>query len=428
MADLEAGASADLADREDEYEAFVRANLRRNYLANYFHGMLGMTGFRLLNAPTIVPAYLHMLTGSAAIVGLGQALPQLGAIVSPIVGASQIEHRTRMLPVAIRIGTMMRVQILGLALAGWLLAGVPLLAATLFFLFMFGLLNGSQRVTFQALMAKVIPIERRGRLQAWRNLTGGAIAAALAYAAGRWFIGEDVLGNGYATTFLLAFVLTSLGLVVLQLLIREPEPPTVRPRTTLRERMRDFPALLADLDYRWFMVAQGLSVAARVSAPFYVLYAGETLTLDGPMIGLLSFAFLGADTVSNLLWGNLGDRHGFRLVFMLTVLLWLAAVGGMLLADSRIEFVAAFAGLGAATSGYMMAVTTMVLEFGKRDDVPMRLALSTPVEGALAALAPIAGGVVASFAGYTPLFVASAAFLAAALLVLLFKVRETRRL
>ncbi|MCA3758860.1 MAG: hypothetical protein IM669_15205, partial [Phenylobacterium sp.] len=40
--------------REAEYEAFVWDNLKRNYIGNYLHGMLGMTGFRLINAPTFM--------------------------------------------------------------------------------------------------------------------------------------------------------------------------------------------------------------------------------------------------------------------------------------------------------------------------------------------------------------------------------------
>ncbi|MDP3298564.1 MAG: hypothetical protein Q8M38_00505, partial [Phenylobacterium sp.] len=51
-----------LAEREIEYEKFVWANLKRNYIAHYLHGMLGMTGFRLINAPTFLPAYLHLLS------------------------------------------------------------------------------------------------------------------------------------------------------------------------------------------------------------------------------------------------------------------------------------------------------------------------------------------------------------------------------
>ena len=100
-----------------------------------------------------------------------------------------------------------------------------------------GLFSGAQRVAFQLVLGKVIPITRRGQLQAWRNFTGGTIAAALAYAAGRYIVGNApisssvrLLGlhlyqNGYSTTFFLAFVLTSLGLTAFQFLIREPDPP-----------------------------------------------------------------------------------------------------------------------------------------------------------------------------------------------------------
>ena len=162
------------AGRERAYDRFVEGNLKRNYVAHFTHGMLGMTGFRLIFAPTFVPAYLHMLTGSAFMVGLGQALIQAGAIASPIMGAAQIEHRRHVMPAAMTIGVLMRLQLLGLALAGWFLTGHVLLLATFLFLFLFGFFLGSQRVAFQVVLAKVIPIRLRGRLQAWRNLAGGA--------------------------------------------------------------------------------------------------------------------------------------------------------------------------------------------------------------------------------------------------------------
>jgi len=71
---------------------------------------------------------------------------------------------------------------------------------------------GAQRVVFSLLMAKVIPISRRGRLHAWRNATGGAIGAGLAYFAGRWFIGPNLFGTATGVTFIFAFFLTSMGL------------------------------------------------------------------------------------------------------------------------------------------------------------------------------------------------------------------------
>lgn len=416
-----------MPDPEAEYEAFVRANLRRNYAANYLHGMLGMTGFRLVNAPTFVPAYLYSLSGSDFIVGLGLALQQLGGVISPIFGAAHIEHRKTVVPAAMVLGTLMRVQILGLALSGWLLSGAPLLFAVLVFLFLLGLFGGPQRVAFQLLMAKVIPIDRRGRLQAWRNVTGGGIAAALSYVAGVYLIGPKVLGNGYATTFLLAFVLTSLGLTALRLLIREPIPPTLRARSRTRDRVRQFPALLrADPNFGFFLLVQVLAMGGRIAAPFYVLYAATTIEMNGATLGLLSLAFLGADTLANLVWGYAGDKFGFRSTLLAAIALWIGATALLLNAHALVPILIAFVGLGAASSGYMMSATTLVLEFGKREDIAMRIAISSTAEGAMAALAPLCGGLLAVALGYPFLFAVSMTLQTAALLLLLLRVREPR--
>jgi MFS family permease len=445
---------ASLREREAAYEKFVWDNLKRNYAANYVHGMLGMTGFRLVNAPTFIPAYLHMLAGLAlpglppalgmiarpdAVVGLGLALQQVGQVISPIVGAAKIEHRKKVLPASMLMGTLMRVQILGMAAAGWVLSGAPLLVAMLTLLLLLGLFSGAQRVAFQLLLAKVIPISQRGRLQAWRNVTGGLIAAGLSYAAGRWLIGATpyakgpVVGgvqfwrNGYSTTFLAAFVLTSLGLTALSLLLREPEPPTVRPRMRVRDRLRDIPDLLrGDRGFLWFMLAQTFAVAGRIAAPFYVLYASATVSLTGHNLGLLTVVYLGADTVSNMLWGYLGDRSGFKSTFAIGLVLWIGATGLLLLAHTPVLIFLAFFGLGAAQSGYNMSSQTMVLEFGLREDTAMRLAFSSTAEGLMAALGPLVGGLIAATAGYPILFVASIVLQAAALAILLTLVEEPR--
>jgi MFS family permease len=430
----ELAAEADLARREVEYSAFVESNLRRNYVAHFAHGMLGMTGFRLIMAPTFVPTYLFGVAGSAGfsaagaatIVGLGQALQQLGSVLSPIIGATQIEHRQRVMPIAVRIGLGMRVPLLLLALTGWFMTGMPLLLVTVGLLFMFGFFSGSQRVVFQMMLAKVIPLAKRGRLQAYRNFAGGGLAALISYFAGTWFIEHDVLGNGYATVFLLSFILTAMGLFVLQRLMIEPVPPTVRPRMGVRERLRELPVLFTDRDYRHFVIAQALAIAGRMSLPFCILYAGQTLELSGAFIGLLSLAFLGADTVTNLIWGPIGDRHGFRSTFIAALVVWIGSLALLIYSSSAMMVVIVFAGLGCAMSGYMMSVSTLVLEFGERDDIPMRLALSTTTETAIASIGPLLGGLLVSTSGYVPLFWISIGFLCASLIMLVTFVREPR--
>jgi len=409
-----------------DHARFVDENLKRNYRANFIHGVLGMTGFRLIYAPTIIPAYLLLLTGSTAAVGLGSALLQLGATISPIASGARIEHRSHILPYAIRVGSMMRLMILGLALTGYFLTGNVLLFATFACFLMLGFFTGAQRVAFQMLMSKLIPIRQRGRLQGYRNFAGGLIAAVLAWAAGNYLIADEWLGNGYATTFLFAFLLTSAGLIVLKTMIREPAAPASRPQMPMRERIRQFPELLHDRDFAWFLVVQCFATMARVGAPFWTIYAGTQLGLDGALIGGLSFVFLGSDTVSNIFWGPLGDRWGFKIIYVFALASSILGVTTLIIGNSAVPIYAAFVLLGVGGSGWMLASTTMVLEFGNVEDIPMRLAFVTTLEGVIAATGPVLAGVLVATSGFKPLFAIVLAAVVAALIFLIWKVREPR--
>jgi MFS family permease len=434
---VEAGLAppTDLEQAEADYERFVEKNLPRNFAGHFLHGMLGMTGFRIFNAPTFLPAYLHLITasmpGSDFLVGLGQSMQQLGSVISPVIGAAQVEHRKRVLPVSMLMGTLMRVQIAAIALCAWFLHGVTLVVAIMFFLMLLGLFQGAQGVAFQMLMAKVIPIRLRGRLQALRNLAGGLISAGLAYLAGRYLIGGKAFGNGYATTFVLAAILTSIGLTLLAVMMREPEPPVVRAKARTWDRMLEFPALLAaDRGYMFFMIAQTCATAGRIGVPFYVLFARHIMPLTGveggKNLGLMSVVLFGGDSLSNILWGAIGDRLGFRASFVGSMALWIAATAALLLAQNSGMVLVAFAGLGAAQSGFQMSSQTMVLEFGARQDMPMRLGLSQTAQGLMNTIGPLVGGVIAWVAGYRPVFILSMVFEAIALGLLLWVVDEPR--
>jgi len=427
MSDIYAGLESE-REREAAYEGFVWRNLRRNYAGHFIHGMLGMTGFRLVNTPTFVPAYLHMLSGSDFIVSLGTSLQQLGGVISPIAGAAQIEHRKKILPVSMFLGTMMRVQILGIAIAGWLLGGTPLLVSVLIFLFLLGLFSGPQSVAFQFLLAKMIPIERRGRLQGWRNLCGGVVAATLSYFAGKYLVGGNVLGNGYSTTFTLAFLLTSAGLTIFSFLVREPEPPTVRDRTAIRDRMRELiPMLRADPGFLYFMIARTFAIASRVAQPFYIIYVARKIGMSGQTIGEMSLAFLGADTVMSLGWGYLADKFGFRSNFIIALVFWIASTIMLMSVSSPLLLFVAFFGLGAGNSGYNMSAQNIVFEFGHRDDMAMRLAFSNTAESVMSAAGPLIGGVIAASFGYFAVFWVAIASEAVALVLLLALVEEPRK-
>jgi MFS family permease len=413
---------------EADYDAHIKRHLPRNFTAHLLHGMLGQTGLRLFNAPTFLPAFILLVAGGSEFtVGLALSLMAFGSTLTPMLAAHAIEHRRRILPVGLVSGMIMRVGVLGVALASFWLEGRTALLAVLACLTLYGLFAGYQMVIFNVLLSKAIPVYARGRLVGIRNSLGGLITAVLAWYGGTVLLGATPTSAGYGGIFLAAFVLTCAGLAAL-LLVREPEPPTVAVRVPLRHRLRQLPGLLhSDRPYARYVMARALATLGRMGLPFYVLYVGQTTALTGQNLGLLTMAFTASATVANLVWGAIADRHGFRAVFIGVLGLWAIASCALLLSQAWWVVIAVFVAVGSAQEGFRLSAINLSLEFGHRDDVPMRLAVANAASEFAGMLAPLAGGLIVAALGYPAVFIASAVCLAAAAALLIAYVPEPRR-
>ncbi|MBW2413125.1 MAG: MFS transporter [Deltaproteobacteria bacterium] len=411
---------------EREFLEQVHANLPRNYSAHLLHGLLGQTGFRLVQAPTFVPAYLQLLSGSDLVVGLARGAQALGQCLTPIFGATLIEHRRRVLGLGLVVGALMRLQVLFFALAGLLLVGNLRIAAICGFLALFGLFMGMQGVIFNVLRSKVIPVERRGVLSGLRNALAGLVSSGVAYLGGRYLVEPNVLGNGYAVTFLVAFGFTTMGLASL-LLMKEPASPTVRVRTSVTGRLRDaLPLLRADRDYAGYVVARACARMGQMSLPFCILYAKTQMVVDGGDLGLITAAWQLSSTTTGLFWGLVADRTGFRLIFLVSIAIWMASVAALIASAGFVALLLVFIGIGAGMGGFQMAAQNMVLEFGGREDLPLRIALTNTTAEIVGVIGPVSGGLIALWFGYLPVFWVALAFQGAALAIMWLRVREPR--
>jgi MFS family permease len=391
--------------REAQYHAQVERDLFRNFMVNLAHGMFGMTGFRLMYAPTFLPAYVFALSGSKVAVGVVLGAQFIGMALTPIWSATYIEHREHVLKVVSTVGWLMRLQIFALAVSAFLLSGQWALIAACVFLVLFGFFSGMQGVAFNFLMSKVIPINQRGKLIGWRNFLGGLIASGVAYLGGKYLVGMNAFGNGYASTFMLAFILTSIGISALTFL-REPPSLSVRERSSgLLARLADIPAMLRnDPNYRRLFLARSLGALGSAAVPFYILHVGKTISLSGEALGYFSLAFLLPQTISNLAWGKIADTRGYRLVFLLSVGLWCASTVLLIFGDSLPLFLLAFCGLGAGSAGFELASANFVLEFGEPHELPMFIAVCDTASYLMMAIAPLLGGIIATQFDYVNVF------------------------
>ena len=414
---------------EQVYRRQVKRALPLNYPVHLAHGLLGQTGFRLVNAPTFMPAFLLLLAdGSSFVIGLCLSLQAFGQMLSPLFAANIVEHRKRTLPVAILSGILMRSMVLCIALTAFWLEPRQALWAMYLLMLLLGFSMGMQGVFFNFLMSKLIPVERRGRLTGMRNFLAGVTTSIVAWVAGDYLIGATPTTTGYGQTFLLAFVLTAIGLLLLTI-VREPEPPRMRRSTPLLERLREIPQLLReDHAFKRYIIARSVATMGRMAVPFYIIYAGIGIGLSGQTLGVLTFVFTISGTLSNLIWGNVADRIGFRFVMLASLALWVLATL-LLLAGVADLFSAclAFAGIGAAFQGFQNASMNMTLEFGKMQDLPMRIALANTLAETAGAIGPILGGLLAAQFSYQAVFWVSIGFLTIGGFMIWRTVPEPRR-
>ena len=400
------------------------ADVGFNFRLLLIHGMLGQTGFRLLGAPTFLPTYLSLLAGNNSVVGIARAVQSLGMSLSPYIGAWMVEHRTRVKRLGILFGGAMRLQVLFLALAALLLSRQQALVVVWLVIGVWGFVSGLQMVTFSFIISKTIPAHRRGRLLGLRNATAG-LTLLVVSAAGGWLLERYGFPLGYGWTFLLAFVLTALGLVAF-LFMREPDTYDRRLRSGLLSRLADVPGLLrSEPNFARFVLARVFATAARGALPFYVLYVGEQFGLSGTRLAVLTILYTIAESQGALLWGLLSDRTGFRIVFLGALGTWALGNTAILYGTSLTSAYAVFILVGAGFSGFMLASQNLVLEFGNQADRPMRIAATNGIAELVGVVSYLGAGLLSDTAPLSWIFAASIGLMAVAAAVM-WRVRDPR--
>lgn len=413
---------------EQQQKSYVEQHLNRNIAVQLAHGMLGQTGFRLFSAPTFLPVYLYTLSGSEFIVGLARSLESLGQMLTPMLGASLIGHRKRMLGITLFTSVLMRLQILFIALTGLFLgASDNAVWLIIFFMVLMGVFQGVSVVMMNSLRARVIPVHRRGMVAGWRNFLSGGTTAILAYFAGGYFIDHNVLGDGYAALFLLAFVIASLGIGALAF-TKEPSDIALRKRENVLQSFKSLPGLLrGNPAFARFFVVGTLGSIGRMAMPFYILYASTQMEISGAMLGVLTTIWMLAGTATNIVWGSIADRSGYRLVLIVTLSLWTFSHFQLLFVDGILGVMLFFALFGTSSSGFMQARQNMVLELGSEEDIPLRIAVSNMANNMVAGVGPLLGGLIALTLGYEIIFIVCILVQLVALYILVGYIPEPRR-
>jgi MFS family permease len=120
------------------------------------------------------------------------------------------------------------------------------------------------------------------------------------------------------------------------------------------------------------------------------------------------------------------DRRGFRFVFLAALVTWMLAVVALMSTNGAVGLIFVFAALGAGLGGFQMSAQNLVLEYGSRRNLPMRIAVANSAADVVASVGALLGGVLTFFVSFDAIFVVALTFQAAALVVVGFWVDEPR--
>ncbi|MEZ4639376.1 MAG: MFS transporter [Caldilineaceae bacterium] len=405
------------------------ANLRWNFTVNVLDIMFITLGFSMISRDTVIPVLMSTLTDSKIAIGLIPALWAMGYYLPQLLMANFTEGLRYKKPFVVLVsGIGERLPYLAMALAVWLWAADRPTWAVVVILG--GLLTASAAAgiatpAWYDMIAKVIPVHRRG---IWSG-TGRSLGAGLGI-IGAYFVGRILVAfpypNNYAILFLIASFWIILSWVALTL-NREPPSEHVKPKMTTRQYLRKLPSVLRrNPNYSRYLISRSTIQLGAMAAGFYMVYGVERFAIDGATIGALTSVIIGTQAVMNLVWGSLGDRLGHKTVLMTGAFVLATASLLAWQAQSVLWIGVVLFLLGSFLAADAVSALNIILEFCAPEDRPTYIGLTNTLLAPVVTVAPILGGWLAEVSGYPVLFGVAIAASALGGLLMMFWVKEPR--
>jgi MFS family permease len=405
----------------------LERHFRRNFIANVSDGTLWLFGFAFLSAATILPVYFVHLSPSTFLLGLIPAMLDLGWFMPQLFTAQHVERLPRKKPLVALLGLIERLPFLLMAGGALWFARLPqAVAVTLFFALMAirALASGLVATPWQEMIAKVIPVQWRGRFFGISNGLGGALGL-VGSAIAVYILAQFPYPINFALCFSLGFAITTLSWVGLLFTVEPVQsPPPLPAVTSYRKRLTSI--LREDHNFRTYIFSREFGYMGGMAFGFFAVYGVSRFQLSDAQAAVFTAVMSAAGMLSNTLWGYIGDRRGHKLVMEGSTVMGALALIVALASNSVWMYYVVFALIGAANAGFIVSDLSIVMEFGPEVQRPTYIGLARTLSAPFLFIAPLIGGAVAQVWGYAWMFVLALALTLASLALLRFRVIEPR--
>ncbi len=414
-----------------EVQQNVERNYRWNFVVNTLDGASFWFAMSFISYTVILPLFVRHFTSNPVLIGLIPFLYTAGTLLPQLFVANAVERAPRKKFFPVTLGFFLeRVPIVLMIPATYFLAGSrPTLALAAFFVlyawFTFG--AGMIIVGWQDLIAKIIPVQRRGRFFGITNFIGNG-SGILGAAALPFILAKFTFPLGYVLSFTVAATLTLLSWTFLSL-TREPAVKSTKPVVSQLEYFRSLPAILRkNRNFRMYLLAQIIFALSGMATGFLVVYSVRTWNLQDAQASGFTIALQVGLAAANLAFGFLADRTGHKLALEIGMTLNVLLLVLAIVAPGPLWFFAIFFLRGAVRAVIQVSGTSIVYEFTSPENRATYIGLANTIPGVAGSIAPLLGGWLAGAISYRAMFILAAIIGVVSWLLLHFSVHEPRTL
>jgi MFS family permease len=412
-----------------EAQQEVERNYKHNFTVNALDGAIYWFGYSFMAPAIILPLYLKHFTDNPLIFGLIPFLNTAGFLLPQLFTSNAVERapRKKIFPVNYGFFTERLPVLLFPVSAALFAADQPFVALALFLLLYSWYSGGAGLIIvgWQDMIAKIIPVDRRGRFfgttQFLGNITGFAGTLAVPVILSRF---DFPTGFVILFTAAAALVLTSWFFLALT---REPAVANPKPAVSQAAYLRTLPRVVrSDPNFLRYLIFFTVFSLGGMGSGFLIVYSAQQWNLSDSYGSVFASTMVFGQILSNIVIGFLSDRRGHKVVLEAGALLSGLSFLLAFLAQSPLWFYPIFILRGMVFAVINISAITIVMEFTSPENRPTYFGLANTVPGIASSLAPLLGGWLAHAAGYPPIFALSAVLSFASLALLRWMVRDPR--
>lgn len=420
----------DFIDSRLTHQQEIERNFRWNFLVNTLDGASFVLGMSFFSSKIILPLFVSHFTASPLAIGLISFIGWGGIFLPQLFMANAVERAPRKKFFPVTLGFFLeRLPIFLFAPMTFLLAADQPVLTLVFFFVLYTWHNfgaGATVVGWQDMIAKVIPVEKRGRFFGISNFIGNGVGILGAIAV-PFILEKYTFPLGYVFCFAVTGLFIFLSWFFLSL-TREPAVYSSKPTISQLDYIRSLPEVLhRDRNFRMYLVSQIIFALSGMATGFLVVYAVQTWNLPDSEGSAFMIALQVGLTLAYLLLGFLADRKGHKLSLEICWLLNVLSLFLAILAPDPWWFYPIYFLSGAVSAGTFISGISIVYEFTEAENRPTYIGLANTIPGIVIAVAPLIGGWLAGVVNYRFMFTLSAVTGAVSWVLLHFAVREPRK-